>query len=142
MSEAIQLGLSRTKRVIVDRERTIGFLGEESRVYATPKLLHDVESTCRTLLLEHADADQDSVGTHVELDHLAPTLMGMWAEITVTVSAAKGNSVSFEFSVRDILEDTARGRHTRFIVNRGRTAERLSSKLEKVRTMEQKEEHR
>ena len=81
----------------------------------------------------HIDAGQDSVGTRVELDHIAATLMGMWAEISVTLAELKGAAVTFEFTVRDAVESVARGKHGRFIVDVERTAQRLKAKRDKAR---------
>ena len=67
MSETLEPGLSATRRIEIDRDRTISFMGEDCRVYATPKLLYDVEMACRDLLLENIEAGKDSVGTRVEL---------------------------------------------------------------------------
>ncbi len=61
-------------------------MGEKARVYATPMLVRDIEIACRNLLLDHLDPGEDSVGTRVELDHLAATLMGMKVELTATIS--------------------------------------------------------
>jgi fluoroacetyl-CoA thioesterase len=136
MSEPLQPGLTRTERIIVDHDRTIGFMGEECRVYATPKLVYDMEIACRNLLLAHVEPGKDSVGTRVEIDHLAATLMGMWAEITVTLTGVNGNAVSFEFSARDAIEEIARGRHNRFVVSLEKTAQRLKAKLAKANELE------
>ena len=132
MSEPPKVGKSRTERVIVDRDRTIGFLGDECRVYATPNLLYDVEIACRNLLLENGEPGKDSVGTRVEMDHVGATLLGMWAEITVTLVAIEGNSVTFEFRARDALEEVARGRHSRYIVSTEKTVQRLQAKRAKA----------
>jgi fluoroacetyl-CoA thioesterase len=132
MSEPLQPGLTRTERVDVDRDRTISFMGEECRVYSTPKLLYDIEIACRNLLLAHLEPGKDSVGTRVELDHVGATLMGMWAEITVKLVAVDGNAVGFEFSARDGIEEIARGRHNRYIVAIDKTAARLKAKLAKA----------
>jgi fluoroacetyl-CoA thioesterase len=132
VSEALQPGLTRTERVTVDRDRTIGFMGDECRVYSTPDLVYDMEVACRNLLLTHIGADKDSVGTRVEIDHVGATLLGMWAEITVTLTGINGNAVSFEFSARDAIEEIARGRHNRYIVNLEKTAQRLKAKLAKA----------
>jgi len=132
MSEPLQPGLTRTERIDVDRDRTISFMGEECRVYSTPKLLYDVEIACRNLLLAHLEPGKDSVGTRVELDHVGATLMGMWAEITVTLTAVDGNAVSFAFSARDAIEEIARGTHNRYIVGIDKTAARLKAKLAKA----------
>ena len=116
----------------IDRERTIDFMGEDCRVYATPALVRDIESTARDLIGEHLEPGEDTVGTRVELDHLAPTLMNMWVEVTATVSAVEGRAVQLEISARDAVEQVARGTHARFIVDVARTAERLKKKADKA----------
>ncbi len=132
MSEPLQPGLTRTERVTIDRDRTISFLGDDCRVYSTPKLLYDIEIACRNLLLAHGEPGRDSVGTRAEIDHIGATLLGMWAEITVRLTAVNGNAVSFEFSARDAIEEIARGKHNRFIVSPEKTAQRLKAKLAKA----------
>ena len=132
MSEPLAAGLSATRRVDIDRNRTISFMGEECRVYSTPNLLQDIEVTCRDLLLEHIEPGKDSVGTRVELDHLGATLIGMWVDISVTLTEVNGSVVSFDFTARDAVEEVARGKHNRFIVGIERTAQRLKAKLAKV----------
>lgn len=132
MKPTLAAGLSATRRFAVDRERTIGFMGEAARVYATPMLVRDVEVACRELLLEHLDPGEDSVGTRIELDHLAPTLLGMTAEISVTVIEVKGRAVSFEVSASDGVDAIARGRHSRFVVEVKQTEQRLAAKAKKA----------
>jgi predicted thioesterase len=136
MSESLQPGLTRTERVTIDRDRTISFLGDDCRVYSTPKLLYDIEIACRNLLLAHGEPGRDSVGTRIELDHIAATLLGMWAEITVRLVEVNGNAVTFDFTARDAVEEIARGRHNRFIVSPEKTAQRLRAKLAKAKEAE------
>ena len=116
----------------MDKDRTIDFMGEDCRVYATPELLRDIELTCRDLLLQHLDPGEDSVGTRIELDHTAPTLIGMWTEITVNLVAIDGRAVTFDVNVVDEVEETAKGKHHRFIVDVDKTAKRLRSKAAKA----------
>jgi predicted thioesterase len=130
--ETLKPGLTLTRRVDIDRDRTISFMGEECRVYATPLMLYDIEYACRDLLKQHIDAGKDSVGTRVELDHVGATLLGMWVEITVTLAKVEGPAVSFDFTVRDAVEEVARGKHNRFIVGIEKTAQRLKAKLAKA----------
>jgi predicted thioesterase len=132
MSDTLRPGLTATRRIEIDRDRTIGFMGDECRVYATPKLLYDVEMACRDLLLQHVEPGKDSVGTRVELDHVGATLLGMWVEITVTLSSVNGAAVSFDFTARDAVEEVARGKHNRFVVGIEKTAQRLKAKLAKA----------
>jgi fluoroacetyl-CoA thioesterase len=133
MKPSLTTGLTDTRRITVDRNRTIGFMGEGGRVYATPELIRDTEMTCRNLILAHLDDGEDSVGTRVEIDHLAATLVDMWVEFTVTVSAVKGRLVTFEVTARDIVDTVARGRHTRFVVDKAKTQERLAAKAAKAK---------
>jgi predicted thioesterase len=107
-------------------------MGDDCRVYATPKLLYDIEMACRDLLLQHIEPGKDSVGTRVELDHIGATLMGMWVEISVTLTAVDGGAVSFDFTARDAVEAVASGKHKRFIVGIEKTAQRLKAKLAKA----------
>ena len=132
MSETLKPGLTLTRRIDIDRERTISFMGDECRVYATPLMLYDVEFACRDLLLEHIEPGKDSVGTRVELDHVGATLLGMWVEITVTLAKVEGPAVSFDFTVRDAVEEVARGKHNRFVVGVEKTAQRLKAKAAKA----------
>jgi len=90
MKASLRPGVSRVNRFVVNRERTISFMGDEARTYATPSMILDIEHTCRELILEHADAGEDSVGMEVAIKHLAPTLMGMTVEITVSAVAVEG----------------------------------------------------
>jgi fluoroacetyl-CoA thioesterase len=131
MKSSLQPGLSMTRRIVVDRDRTISFMGEDARVYATPSMIMDIERTCRDLILEHADPGEDSVGIEVSVKHLAATLPGMTAEITVRVAAVDGRKVTFEVSAKDEIEPISSGSHARFVVDVGRTVERLKAKAAK-----------
>jgi fluoroacetyl-CoA thioesterase len=128
MKPSLQPGVSRVNRIAIDRSRTISFMGEEARTYATPSMILDIEHTCRALILEYADAGEDSVGMEVAVRHLAPTLMDMTVDITVRVTAVEGRKISFEAKVKDQLDEVGAGTHTRFVVDKAKTYERLKAK--------------
>ena len=132
MKPSLRPGLSRVNRITIDRERTIGFMGEEARTYATPAMIRDIEYTCRDLIVEHADPGEDSVGMEVAVKHLAPTLMGMTVEIAVRVIGVDGRKVSFEATVKDELDQVGAGTHTRFVVEKAKTFERLKAKAARL----------
>jgi fluoroacetyl-CoA thioesterase len=134
MKPSLAVGIQKSLRITVDEARTIDFMGDECRVYATPQMIGDVERFCRDFLLEHLDPGEDSVGAHVELDHLAPTPMEMSVEITAKVAEVKGRMVTFEVSARDSLEQVARGMHRRFVVNVEATADRIRRKRAKLQS--------
>ncbi len=132
MKASLAQGVTATSKLTVDRGRTIDFMGEKARVYATPMLVRDVEIASRELLLPHLDPGEDSVGTRIELDHLAATLMDMPVELKLTVAEVKGRAVVLEVDGRDSLDLICRGRHHRFIVDVKTTEARLAAKAAKA----------
>jgi len=132
MKPTLAPGLTTTREFAVDRDRTIDFMGEEARVYATPMLVRDIEVTCRELLLAHLDPGEDSVGTRVDIDHLAATLLGMKVAITATLAELKGRAAVFDVSATDGLDTICRGRHARFIANVEQVKQRLLQKRAKA----------
>jgi fluoroacetyl-CoA thioesterase len=135
MKPTLAPGAAHKRSVTVDRARTIGFMGEELRVYATPEMVRDIEVTCRELLLQHSDAGEDSVGTHVDVYHTGATPLGMPVEISASIAEVKGRSVTLEVTVKDAIEQVGHGRHTRFVVDVLKTAERLAAKAAKAKAL-------
>jgi predicted thioesterase len=131
MKQSLRPGAVKVTRLEIDLPRTISFMGEEGRVYATPDLVRDIEHTCRDLLLEHADPGEDSVGVGISITHLAPTPLGMHVEIAATVAAVEGRKITFDVTAKDDLEPIGSGKHTRFVVDVEKTHERLKAKASK-----------
>ncbi|MGE0747308.1 MAG: thioesterase family protein [Rhodospirillales bacterium] len=132
MKPTLTPGMTVTRRYTVDRDRTIGFMGEAMRVYATPMMLRDIERTCRDFLEEHLDAGENSVGARVELDHLGATLLDSWVEVTATVAGIEGRRVSFDCAVRDPIDTVGKCTHVRFVVDLDRQKQRLEAKAAKL----------
>ena len=128
MKPTLTQGLTHTKQLTVDEGRCITFMGRDAMVYATPSMVNDMEFACLDALTPHLDAGESSVGTHVSIDHLAPTLLGMQVKINVRLVKIEKRSMTFEFSVHDGLEEVGRGSHTRFVVDGAKTRERLLAK--------------
>ena len=132
MKTTLQKDLSFSKSLVVDESRCIGFMGKEGMVYATPRMVSDVEYACRGFLLAHLDTGEDSVGAHVTIDHLAATPLGLEVRIDAKVVEVDRRKVVFEFSVHDPIEQCGRGKHVRFIVETARSRERLAAKRAKA----------
>ena len=132
MKASLAVGLSTRRELAVDESRCIGFMGKEGMVYATPRMVSDVEYTCRDFLLEHLDPGEDSVGAHVSIDHLAATPLGLKVTIDVRIVELDRRRVTFEFSVQDPIEQCGRGRHVRFVVDTAKSRERLAAKRAKA----------
>ena len=132
MKPGFEAGLTHTQRVVVDRDRTIGFMGEAMRVYATPSMVLDVERTCKDFLAEYLEPEQNSVGMRVEIDHLGPTLLNSWVDVNVTVAEVDRRKVTFEVEVKDPLDVVGKAKHIRFIVDLAKQKERLEAKRAKL----------
>jgi predicted thioesterase len=128
MKPGLVPGVSRTARITVDAKRSIDFMGDACRVYATPELVRDIEHTARDLLLEYAESGEDSVGTRVAIDHLAATPLGMWVDITVTVRSVEGRMIALDVTCSDPLDKVAAGEHRRAVINVEKIAARLREK--------------
>jgi predicted thioesterase len=132
MKASLAAGLASTTRLAVDRERTMEFAAGRARAYATPMLVRDLDTACRSLLLPHLDPGEDSIATRVELDHLATTPIGMPIELTATVVVVSGRAITFEVSARDSVDLICRGRLCRLIVDVERSEARLGAKAQKA----------
>ena len=132
MKPSLKTGLEFSKAITVDEARCISFMGKEGMVYATPRMVSDVEYACRDFLLQHLDPGEDSVGVHVSIDHLGATPMGLKVIVSAKVAELDRRKVVFEFSVRDPVEEVGRGKHIRFVVETAKTFDRLKAKRAKV----------
>ena len=127
----LEAGIAATERhLIVDQERTISFLGEDLRIYATPRLVNDIEQTCLDYLLTFLDEGENTVGAAVDIRHVGATLLGMSVSIVATVTRVEGRSVTFNVEVRDDVELVATAAHTRVVVNVAKLRSRVQAKAE------------
>ncbi len=132
MKDTLKPGLTSARRITIDRPRTVDFLGEALRVYATPELVRDFEQTCRDFLLAHVDAGEDSVGTGITVTHSGATLLGMQVDVSITVAKVEGRLVAFDLLAKDGAEEISRGTHTRFVVEVEKLRSRVAAKAAKV----------
>ena len=132
MKDSLKAGLELRKSLVVDEARCIGFMGKEGMVYATPRMVSDVEYACRDFLLAHLDTGEDSVGAHVSIDHLAATPLGLTVEVSARIVEVDRRKVTFEFTVHDPVEQCGRGKHVRFVVETAKSRERLAAKRAKA----------
>lgn len=132
MKTSLVAGIRRVEHAAVDKARTIGFLGEEFRVYSTPSMVHDVEYACWRLVGEHLDPGETSLGVHVAVDHLGATPIGHRVEVAVTVQSVEGRKVTLEAEVRDAAEVVGRGTHVRMVTEVDRLRPRIGSKRERL----------
>ena len=93
MKDTLKPGLQHTVEIEIDAHRTIDFMGDDLRVYATPSIVHDLEYACRNFILEHLDDGEDTVGAKVEIEHARPTPLGFTVTHTVTIEEVDGRRI-------------------------------------------------
>jgi fluoroacetyl-CoA thioesterase len=87
-----------------------------------------LERTSRNLVLPLLDPGYDTVGTHVNVYHLAATPIDMTVTFHSEVTSVDDRRVNFKVEAFDEKEKIAEGTHQRFIVNVARFAERVREK--------------
>ena len=125
----IPVGTTREEHLLVTSEVAISFLGVEgARVLSTPQLVGGLERTARNAVLPLLNPGHDTVGTHVQVSHLAATPMGMNVRFRAEITSVEDRRVNFKIEAFDDVEKVAEGTHQRAIVNVDRFAARVQAK--------------
>ena len=129
MSDEIRVGMKISAEQPVTSELAAAHIGSGSlQVYATPAMVTFVEHTCRKLIEPLLPPGQTTVGTLIELEHLAPTPVGGTVHIDASVTEVDGRRVVFAAEIRDEEELVGRARHERFIIDEKRFLQRVEDK--------------
>ncbi len=134
MDFAVRTGATKERTITVDSNQTTSFLWEGENVLSTPSMIAEMEETCRLLLKEQflPDPEWDSVGTVVDVKHLAATPVGAKVSLRAKVTSVEGRRVMFEVEARDKLEKVGEGRHERFIINVPRFRAKFNEKQKQL----------
>ena len=98
-------------------------------VLSTPMLLQMVEEAAMQCLAPDLEANEITLGTYVDLAHLAPTSVGLIIRTEVEILKIDGRRVEFAFNAFDEREKIAEGTHERYVTTRENFAQRLEEKL-------------
>jgi predicted thioesterase len=135
LSDHIYPGLAREETFTVDPENTAYHLGSgASRVLATPWMIAFMERTAHALLTCCLPAGTSSVGTHLDVRHLAPTPQGGQVRVRAEVLSMEGSKVTFAIEAWDTLEKIGEGRHERAIIEEARFLRRVEKKITALRS--------
>ncbi len=125
----VPIGAKGELQLLVTDEVAINFLGvEEARVLATPWLIGHLEMAAREAIKPHLEQGYDTVGTHVDVQHLAATPMGMQVRFLAEVIGQDDRRVRCRVEAYDEKEKVAEGTHERYIIHVGRFASRVQAK--------------
>ena len=98
MDFTIKIGASKERRITVNSTQTTSFLWEGENVLSTPSMIAEMEETCRLLLKEQVipESEWDSVGTIVDIKHLAATPVGAEVFLKAIATSVDGRRVTFK----------------------------------------------
>ena len=105
----------------------------EYDIFSTPNLVLLLEEAAIEGLAPHIREDQASVGSKVDIAHIAPTLRGQTVRATATVTEVERRRVLFDIRVEDDKELIGTGTHERFVIDLPSFEERLAAKAEQLR---------
>jgi predicted thioesterase len=100
-------------------------------VYATPALIALLEAAAVDAVAGHLAPETTSVGTHLDVRHLAATPVGMAVRATATLSEVAGRKLTFTLEAHDEVEQIASGTHQRMVVDRARFIQSVENKTHK-----------
>ncbi|MFZ0513961.1 MAG: hypothetical protein WAM14_20305 [Candidatus Nitrosopolaris sp.] len=119
MNFTVKIGSTKERTIKISSAQTTSFLWKGESVLSTPSMISEMEETCRLLLKEQfiPQDDWDSVGTVVNIRHLAATPVGAKVVFMAKVVLADGRRVLFDVEASDSFERIGCGKHERFIIN-------------------------
>lgn len=125
----IPIGAKHEETILVTHDVAIDFLGVDGpRVLSTPSMILWMEKTCRNLILKYLEKGYDTVGTEVNVKHLAAAPMGMSVIFRAEVLAVDERRVTLRVQAEDEKEKIGEGTHVRTIINVARFAAKMAGK--------------
>ena len=116
--DVIKVGMSAERTLVVPPERTVGhFVPDMPMVYATPMMILEMEMTSVDAIKPHLEAGWVTVGTEVDIRHLAASPVGAVVRTTARVIAVERRVIRFEVEAFDGERRIGEGRHARGLVN-------------------------
>jgi fluoroacetyl-CoA thioesterase len=136
MKETLLPGLEGTFRYRVTASKTVPRIYEEApdfqmmpEVLATGYLVALAEWACIELIKPHLDwPAEQTLGTHVDLSHLAATPPGLTVEIRTRLDAVEGRKLSFSVSAHDGVDTITEGTHQRHVIDAAKFARKVAGK--------------
>jgi fluoroacetyl-CoA thioesterase len=126
----IRPGLSGSAEIIVGNEHTAPSIGSgKVRVLATPVMINLIEAAALAAVEHLLQPGYQSLGTHLDVHHIAATPVGMKVRATAEVTAVNGRTVTFKVSAYDEKDLIGHGTHERVVVNVAKFDQRVQQKL-------------
>lgn len=128
-------GIIGKEELIVTEENTAKAVGSGGlEVFATPALIALAEKTAFQSVAEHLEEGQSTVGTHIDIKHIAATPVGMKVTCEtelIEVDSENPRRLVFSVNIYDEVEKIAEGTHERFIIYSEKFQNKANGKSEK-----------
>ena len=122
-------GLTGKTEIVVGEEHTAPSIGSgKVRVLATPVMINLIEAAALAAIEHLLPAGYQSLGTHLDVHHVAATPVGMKVSASARVVKVEGRSVFFEVEARDEKDLIGHGTHQRVVVNVAKFDQRIARK--------------
>jgi len=123
-------GLTGTVELLVGDEHTAPSIGSgKVRVLATPVMINLIEAAALAAVEHLLPEGYQSLGTHLDVRHIAATPVGMKVRATAVVEGFSERTISFKVEARDEIELIGDGVHERVVVNVAKFDQRVQAKL-------------
>ena len=139
MKPSLKAGLKHRFAYTVPMNKTVPFTYPEApeiasmpQVFATGFMIVLMEWACVQLITPHLDAGEGSLGTHVDVSHLAATPPGFTVTVDVECTKVDGRKLEFQVRAHDGVDLIGEGRHERAVVSWDKFNARVAQKTEKV----------
>ena len=125
----LEVGIKGYKELVVTIEDSaLYFKSGELEVLATPRIVTLVEETAYKSISDVLEANESTVGTKVDLKHIAATPIGMKVICETELIEIDRRRLVFSFTVKDEKEVIAEGIHERFIIDKEKFLNKVNSK--------------
>jgi len=127
----INIGATLEHQLLVTADVAISFLElDQARVLATPQMIRFMEWTSRNLVLPFLEPGHDTVGTKVNVSHLAAAPIGAVVTFKSEIVSVDERRVLFQVTAKTEDEVIGEGTHERGIINVAKFATRLAAKMQ------------
>jgi predicted thioesterase len=127
---SLKPGLVGTAALVVGKAHTALQLGSgRAPVLATPMMIALIEAAAVDCIERHLRDGQESVGVHIDVEHVAATPVGGKVTARAELTEVSGRTLTFEVEARDDSEIIGKGRHRRVVVDAERFRAKVGAKL-------------
>ena len=129
----LEIGIKGKQELTVDEQKTAKVVGSGGlNVFATPSMIALAEKTALESITEYLDEGQSTVGTKIDIAHIAATPVGMKVTCETELIEIDRRRLVFAVNVFDEIEKIAEGTHERFIVDNAKFQNKADDKNKKL----------